>query len=116
MKVVYASRGGNVSAFVKKLGADDLVKIETGDEKVEGEYILITYTDGKGDMPKVVAKFLEANAAGMKGVAASGNKDHFAATFAGAADKIAEQYGVPVIAKFDSEGMAPDVETVKAAL
>ena len=30
--------------------------------------------------------------------------------------KYAEQYGVPVIAKFDSEGMAPDVETVKAAL
>ena len=48
MKVVYASRTGNVQKLIDRLGLE-ATKIEDGTEKVEGEYLLITYTDGDGN-------------------------------------------------------------------
>ena len=46
MKVVYASRTGNVEALIGKLGITDALHIEDGTEKVSEDYILFTYTDG----------------------------------------------------------------------
>ena len=51
MKVVYASRTGNVESIISKLGIEDALKIEDGSETVEEDYILFTYTDGFGDVP-----------------------------------------------------------------
>lgn len=115
MKVVYASRTGNVEKLVEKVGAEDVLKIKDGTETVAGEYVIFTYTDGKGIIPKVVDKFLQANP-GVTAVVGSGNQQWHADTFNFAAQKIADQYGVPVIAKVDGEGTDEDVATIKAAL
>ena len=44
MKVVYASRTGNVESIISKLGIEDALKVEDGSETVEEDYILFTYT------------------------------------------------------------------------
>ena len=41
MKVVYASRTGNVESIISKLGIEDALKIEDGSETVEEDYLLI---------------------------------------------------------------------------
>ena len=40
MKVVYASRTGNVESIISKLGIEDALKVEDGSETVEEDYIL----------------------------------------------------------------------------
>lgn len=45
MKVVFASRTGNVQSIIDRLGIDAL-EITSGDELIDESYILITYTDG----------------------------------------------------------------------
>ena len=47
MQLVYASRTGNVEKLISRLGISAL-KIESGEEKVSGDYVLVTYTDGAG--------------------------------------------------------------------
>ena len=42
MKVVYASRTGNVESIISKLGIEDALKVEDGSETVEEDYILFT--------------------------------------------------------------------------
>ena len=51
MKVVYASRTGNVESIISKLGIEDALKIEDGSETVEEDYILFTYTDEQYNVP-----------------------------------------------------------------
>ena len=47
MKVVFASRTGNVQSIVDRLSVDAL-EISSGDEAVSEPFLLITYTDGYG--------------------------------------------------------------------
>ena len=96
-------------------GVTDALKIEDGNERVDGDYLIFTYTDGKGIVPTVVERFLEQNP-GVKGVVGSGSRERHADTFNFAADKIAEKYGVPVIAKLDLDGTEEDLEVIKKAL
>lgn len=116
MKLVYASRTGNVQKFVDRIGAADPLKIASGTESVKEDYILITYTDGVGIIPPAVEKFLDANQETCKGVAVSGNSERHPDTFCFAADKIAEKYGLPILAKFEKDGDASAESAVKAAL
>lgn len=46
MKVVYASRNGHVEGIVRRVGVTDALKIEDGNERVDGDYLIFTYTDG----------------------------------------------------------------------
>lgn len=115
MKLVYASRTGNVQKLINRLGTEAL-KIETGSEKVDGKYILITYTDGKGVLPEIVEKFIANNRNGLAGAAVSGNKERHPDTFCGAADKLVEQYGTKIIATFDKEGDGNTDAAIKKAL
>mgnify|MGYP000849251764 FL=1 len=115
MKVVYASRNGHVEGIVRRVGVTDALKIEDGNERIDGDYLIFTYTDGKGIVPAVVERFLEQNP-GVKGVVGSGSRERHADTFNFAADKIAEKYGVPVIAKLDLDGTEEDLEVIKKAL
>ena len=55
MNVYYASRTGNVESMINKLGIS-ATKIEGGDEVADEDFILITYTDGYGDIPAEVDK------------------------------------------------------------
>lgn len=116
MKLVYASRTGNVQKLTDRISVTDTLKIESGEESVKEDYILITYTDGAGIIPPAVEKFLDANHENCKGVAVSGNSERHPDTFCFAADKIAEKYGLPILVKFEKDGDASVEEIIKAAL
>ena len=74
MKVVFASRTGNVQSIVDRLSVDAL-EISSGDEAVSEPFLLITYTDGYGDVPMEVESFLNSNGDHLKGVIVSVIKD-----------------------------------------
>lgn len=112
MKVVYTSRTGNVESVIEKLGIPDAIKIGTGDNNVSEDYILITYTDGYGDVPAEVEEFLDSNSANLKGVIVSGNTGYGDA-YCAAGDVISEKYNVPCLYKFEDAGTDEDIEKIK---
>ncbi|MDQ0359365.1 class Ib ribonucleoside-diphosphate reductase assembly flavoprotein NrdI [Breznakia pachnodae] len=116
MKVVYASRTGNIELFLDKLDLENLEKIESGDEKVNEDFVVVTYTDGYGEVPYEVDAFLTNNKDHLKGVISSGDRSHGEEVFAKAGDVVAETYGVPCMYKFENDGDDEDVKTVKELL
>ena len=114
MKIVYASRTGNVESIIDRLGVDAL-RIEDGSESVTEDYIVFTYTDGYGDVPGEVSDFLENNSSNIKGVVVSGDTSYGDA-YCGAGDVIAEEYNVPVLYKVENEGTDEDIENIKNAI
>lgn len=115
MKIVYATRHGHVEALVNKI-TSDAFKITTGDETCGEDFVIFTYTDGKGEVPAKVASFLQKNSSHLKAVVASGNMEHHQAEFCFSGDVIAKEYSVPCLAKVDGEGTEADVETIKAGI
>ncbi len=115
MKIAYASRMGHVEGIVNKLGIKDALFIADGTEKIDGEYVLFTYTDGKGIIPGIVEAFLSNNP-GVKAVVGSGNKEKHPDTFNFAADKIAEKYNVPILAKLNLDGTEEELKDIKSKL
>lgn len=109
MKYYYASRTGNVQALVGKLGIE-AVQIE-GSEEANEDYILFTYTDGYGDVPPEVESFLANNGAHIKGVVVSGDTSYGEA-YCGAAEKINEAYGAPILYKVENDGTDEDVAAI----
>jgi len=106
MLVVYHSKTGNVRRFMKKL---DVRYVEISEMvEVKEPFVLVTYTTGFGQIPEKVQKFLRDNSAYLRGVSASGNKN-WGDMFARSADLISNQYGVPVISKFELSGRQKDV-------
>ena len=116
MKLVYASRTGNIQSVVDQLKHDDVLKIETGKETVNEDYILFTYNDGNGVVPPTVEEFLKNNGSHMKGLISSGNPERHPTTYHFGADIIVKEYNVPVIAKIDRKGTPKDLQTIKKAL
>lgn len=115
MKLVYASRTGNVQKMIDRLGIK-AVKIVDGNETVDGDYMLITYTDGNGIIPPSVINFIDINRDGLKAAAVSGNMERHADTFCGAAEELVDKYGVKIIAKFDKDGNDEADAAIRAAL
>lgn len=110
MLIAYYSLAGNVRRFVSKTG---LPAVEINPDMLLTEpFVLVTGTYGFGQVAGTVWDFLADNGDLMAGVAASGNRV-WADNFAKAADLIAEEYGVPVINKFELSGTDKDVEILK---
>ncbi len=116
MKIVYASRTGNIEKLIKTLGVSDVLKLETGDEEVDTEFILFTYNDGEGEIPEIVKKFLDNNAFLCTGVFTSGNILKHPYTYNQAAKKIEDEYGLEILGKFDNEGDEDTVDDILAIL
>lgn len=114
MKIVFISQTGNVANFVGKLGMDAM-EVYTGAETIAEPFVLITYTDGNGDVPDVGIDFLADHAEFLRGVVASGNMG-WSDTYCLAADVIHEQYGVPILGKIEDDGTEADVEQVRTAI
>lgn len=116
IQIVYASKTGHVEKIVNRLGVIDALKIVDGSETVSGDYVIFTYTTGKGKTPKPVESFLAANP-GVKAVVGSGSrsKSHVE-TFNFAAENVSNAYNVPIIAKVDGIGTEEDIEAIKSAL
>ena len=112
MKIVYASRTGNVESIIDRLDIKDALKIENGLEVCDEEYILFTYTDGYGDVPYEVEEFLSVNFELLKGVIVSGDLGYGEA-FCKAGDVISENYNVPCLYKVENDGTAEDIENIK---
>lgn len=114
MKYAYASRTGNVESIVSQLGLDALF-IQSGDETMDEPFILLTYTDGYGDVPMEVEAFLLANGQNLKGVIVSGDTSYGEA-YCQAGDKIADEYGVECLYKVENAGEASDIEAIQKIL
>ncbi|MDR7237611.1 class Ib ribonucleoside-diphosphate reductase assembly flavoprotein NrdI [Neobacillus drentensis] len=109
--IVFASRTGNVRYIASKLKAEP---IEISEElMLKKPYLLITYTDGLGDIPEKVTRFLEQNAKFCKGVVVSGNSNFGHTVFGGAGEKIAATYHIPLVRKLDLRGYQTDYEAIQ---
>lgn len=109
--IVYASRTGNVRYIVAQLKADS-IEVREG-LQVDQPFLLITYTDGLGDIPSKVIDFLEVNAHQCKGVVISGNSNFGHSLFGAAGEKIAAAYQIPLVRKIDLRGYKADYEAVQ---
>lgn len=108
--IVYASRTGNVRSIVSKLGIES-VEIKE-DLTINEPFLIFTYTDGLGDVPKIVEKFMLNNHQNCKGVIASGNTNFGINNFCGSADKISKMYSIPIIHKIELRGFEKDYELI----
>lgn len=109
--IVYDSLTGNVERFVSKMSNNfRKVKIKKG-LIVEESFILITYTFNFGDIPKRTQQFLKENSKYLKGVVSSGNKN-WGKNYALAANKISDEFNVPLLHKFEMSGTKNDVDKV----
>ncbi|WP_207119834.1 class Ib ribonucleoside-diphosphate reductase assembly flavoprotein NrdI [Bacillus velezensis] len=106
MLIAYYSLTGNVRRFVAKTG---LAAVEIKPDLMLAEpFVCVTGTYGFGQVAGTVSDFLADNSDYLAGVAASGNRN-WGDNYAKAADVIAEQYGVPVVGRFELAGMDADV-------
>lgn len=109
--IAYASRTGNVRHIVSKLNAESIEIVEG--LQLDKPYLLITYTDGLGDIPAKVARFLKQNETFCKGVVVSGNSNFGHNVFGGAGEKISDLYQIPLIRKLDLRGYQADYEAIQ---
>lgn len=110
MTIYFDSKTGNVARFVEKVCAFtnwNFIKI-TEDIAVEEVGHLLTYTTKIGQIPESSSKFMKQYAAFICTVSSSGNRN-WGANFGLAANKIAEQYDIPILMKFELAGLDSDV-------
>lgn len=109
--IAYASRTGNVRYIVSRL---QLPAVEIEENRTMKEpYLLFTYTDGLGEVPQQVQRFLERNAGFCRGVIVSGNSNFGHRVFGGAGDAIARQWRIPLVRKIDLRGFAEDYDAIR---
>ena len=116
MKIVYASRTGNVEALVGKFGFEDVLKLKDGDEVVNEDFVIFFYNDGRGDMPKLVERFLDNNHVYLRGIVGSGSMQYHADTFNYGAIKASKKYNVPLLGQVDGQGNKYDVTEIRGKL
>lgn len=117
MVIYYDSKTGNVARFIEKVRALSgwtCAKItETTEAMQEGH--LVTFTTKIGCVPSITEAFMENNASKILSVSSSGNMN-WGPNFALAADKLSEQYAIPVLLKFELAGLQQNViEFIKRA-
>lgn len=115
MKVAYISRTGNVQSFMNKTHLTNVFEIIRGDEVLHERFVLITYTDGYGELPSEVEDFLSRNASNMVAAAVSGDTSYGEA-YCGAAEVLSQNYGIPILLEFEFDGTEKDVETFLSKL
>lgn len=113
LQLVYDSMTGNVRRFAQAVAQEvGMVELLDACKKVpEREFLLLTYTFGTGEVPLSTQKFLQAHGHLLRGVVSSGSF-HWGTNFARAADLIAAEYRVPVVAKLNKGGTAEDRQSV----
>ncbi|MBU0279355.1 MULTISPECIES: class Ib ribonucleoside-diphosphate reductase assembly flavoprotein NrdI [unclassified Gemella] len=110
MKIVYYSLTGNCLRFLNmcKIPKEDMVNLWEIDSEVDFNYILVTPTIGFGQIPDDVSEFLKNNHKNLVGVVGSGNKN-WGNRFAKAADRISQDYKVPLLMKIELHGNTKDL-------
>lgn len=111
--IAFASRTGNVRHICARI---NLPNIEIKEElEVTQPFVLMTYTDGLGAVPKIVEQFMQRNHVHCLGVIVSGNRN-FGERYGLAGDTLAEQYDIPLICKMDLRGQQRDYEYIETFL
>ena len=109
--IAFASRTGNVRYIVSKL---QLPSFEiTSELMVHHPFIIFTYTDGLGDIPSVVERFMEKNHNYCRGIIASGNSNFGHHVFCDAANKLSNAYKIPIIRKIELRGFQHDYDAIR---
>lgn len=75
-------------------------------------YIIVTPTTGFGNVPATVDAFIRYNRDEIRGVAVSGNVN-WGRNYGKAGEKIAEEYGVPLLLRFELSGTDEDISKFK---
>lgn len=125
INIVYDSKTGNVERFINRLRERlsnrknslfewKLYKIEER-LKLEKDYHLITYTTNFGQVPFKTKIFLENNHRYIRSVSSSGNMN-WGPMYGKAANKISEEYNVPILVKFELSGTQEIIEKVIGGL
>lgn len=113
--IVYDTRegSGTTKHFAKrvaKLLGVRAVNVRDVEGILQEDYILCTYTAGRGEVPITTQKFLQVNSEGLQGVVANGSSNFKQfGLFCVAGDRIADTYNVEQIKKIDMGGTYEDV-------
>lgn len=112
MIIYYDSKTGNVQRFMEKIKDErpdwEIIKINPDLEaKEDGHFV--TFTTKIGKVPETTAEFLKKNSKYIKSISSSGNMN-WGVYFAVAADKIKEEYKIPVCMKFELSGTNREVK------
>ncbi|RJF68918.1 class Ib ribonucleoside-diphosphate reductase assembly flavoprotein NrdI [Deinococcus cavernae] len=117
LQLVYDSMTGNVRRFAGLVAREvgDIDLLDARQQSPQREFLLLTYTFGTGEVPASTRQFLHSHAPLLRGVVASGSF-HWGKNFARAADLIAAEHHVPIVAKLNKGGTGADRERVVAWL
>lgn len=102
---------GNVKRFIQKTGLE-ATQITKESIKVNKPFVLVTYTIGIGQVPPIVADFLDENNEYLVGVAVSGNRI-WGTNFGKAGDIISKEFNIPLLLKFELSGLESDIQKFK---
>lgn len=110
MLIVYDSLTGlsKKTALLLDKNALSVKEITT----INQDCLLITRSIGFGNVPVTTLEFVRKNLPYIKGVAVSGNKN-WGTNYGAAGDKIQEEFGIPLVLKFEAFGMKEDIEYLK---
>ena len=112
MIIYYDSKTGNVQRFMEKIKDErpdwEIIKINP-DLEVKEDGHFVTFTTKIGEVPETTAEFLKKNSKYIKSISSSGNMN-WGVYFAVAADKIKEEYKIPVCMKFELSGTNREVK------
>lgn len=113
MQLLFDSLTGNVRRLAGRVaqqaGISDVLDLRHS--LPTDDFLLLTYTFHRGAVPDATRDFLARCGHGLRGVVASGSY-HWGDHFARAADHIAAQYRVPVVAKVNKGGSDADVAQI----
>lgn len=111
--LVYFSASGQTERLINKINPSNSFttqRIKTGTEKIDKEYILITPTYFKGQIPKQVQNLITNNHP-PKEVIGTGNRQ-WGQNFCGAGKKIASMFGIRLIEKVEQSGHFKEVDNI----
>ncbi|KMK75428.1 class Ib ribonucleoside-diphosphate reductase assembly flavoprotein NrdI [Alkalihalobacillus pseudalcaliphilus] len=111
MIVAYYSLTGNTRRLVARLAPPGERVELTRDTTLTEPFVLVTPTYNFGEIPQVVAEFLESNNEYLVAVIGTGNRN-WADNFAIAGRKVATRYGVPLIGTVELAGTPEDYRTL----
>ena len=106
----YDSKTGNVQRFISKviqITGWQAHKIEDGLELQETGH-LVTYTTKLGCVPDKTKIFMDHHAEKIHSVTSSGNRN-WGRNFGLAANKVSEDYDIPLAMKFELSGTMEDI-------
>lgn len=109
--IYYDSKTGNVERFVSRLKLHRNWTVQKIDAAFEPSHPghLITYTTGFGEVPLSTLNFLKQHSSMVKSISSSGNKN-WGPNYTLAATKIAAQFGIPVLMRFELSGTMADIQ------